>query len=84
MFDWHQDKNDKKKSAILMIIILLSETILSNQILAQVQIEYKTQICTIVLSSILCYESYYAKEKTTKLCLFLQNSDDIIDSEAIK
>ena len=81
LFGWHMDDTDRKLSAVLTVIILLTKTTSSMQIMTKEVISYEKQGTAIAFSSTLVHRSCYAEENTIKLCLFFQDTEPTIDFE---
>ena len=79
LFGWHIDDADRKEQALLLVIILLSPTESSMQIMTKEKISYETQGTAIAFPSSLVHRSFYANENTIKLCLFLRDTTPTIN-----
>ena len=69
---------EKKDNAKLSVIILLSKTDSSMQILTKKIIRYKRQGAATVFLSCIYHKLHFARENTIKLCFFLKDSNIII------
>ena len=83
MFGWHIDNEELKIQAKVTVIILLSDTTSSMQIMTKSNCDYKGQGNVIVFPSCLYHRSIQSEKKIMKLCFFLKDIDNIIDHNSI-
>ncbi len=68
LFEWHIDNEDRKIQAKLAVVILLSDTTSSINIMTKVNYDYKGQGTAIDFPLCLYHKLVRSEERTIKLC----------------
>ena len=81
LFCWYVDNEDRKTNVKLTMIIILSKTGTSMQIMTKSELHYERQGTALLFPSCLYHQSVYVEDHTMKLCFILEDTKEIISPE---